>query len=77
MSGFELGVLCWLSVVTVLALRKKGSKGDKGDDAYFSYVTTYQIKDASLELLDDSEYMKKVIQTVNSFQLGSGEKVGE
>jgi hypothetical protein len=77
MSGFELGVLCWLFIVTILVIRKKGSKGDKGDSAYSSYVSTYQIKDASLELLDDSEYMKKVIQTVNSFQLGSGEKVGE
>ena len=78
MSNFEWLVIGWLCVLTVwLFFFKKGRKGDTGDfNQYEHKLSEWDIRDPSLELLEDSEYITKLIQKINSLQLSSGANIG-
>lgn len=80
MSNFEWLVIGWLCALTVwLFFFKKGRKGDKGDRGSFDYYnfSSWILKDPSLELLEDSEYITKLIQKINSLQISSGASIGK
>lgn len=80
MSNFEWLVIGWLCVLTVwLFFFKKGKEGEKGDTGSFGHSTldVWAIEDASLELLDDSKYIAKMIKKINSLQISSGSTVGK
>ena len=77
MSNFEWLVIGWLCVLTVwLFFFKQGPKGDKGGFDYYEHsLSEWDIRDPSIGLLDDSEYITKLIQKINSLQLSSGTNI--
>lgn len=81
--NFELLILGWLLALTVwLVFAKRGPQGARGVDGtngdwdnYNNRIKSWDINDASLEMLDSSKYMTKLIQNINSYQLHSGNKL--
>lgn len=72
MTIFEWVILGWAAGLTIwMFYFKKGPKGDSGYDN-FSSITTLDIKDASLEMINESDYMTKLIKAINSYQLHGG-----
>lgn len=72
MSIFEWVIVVWLVMLTIwLVYFKRGPKGKKGEPYSINYsdIVAWQIRDASIELVDDAEYMSKLIQRINSLQL--------
>jgi len=55
----------------------RGPKGDKGEIGAFLIPGEWEIKPVLLELLDDPEYITKLIKKINSLQISKGDKINE
>lgn len=82
MTIFELVIVTWLVLLTMwLMIVKRGPRGKQGEGirqiGYREQIYGFQIRPASLELLDDAEYLRELIQRINSMQLQSGQRIDD
>ena len=83
MTTFELIIVCWLIGLTfgvmVFKRGRRGKEGKEGEKGSFNQydISSWAIQRASIELLDEPEYITKLIQKLNALQLSSGDKVGK
>lgn len=80
MSNFEWVIIGWLCMLTIrLFFFKKGEKGEKGDTGSFNNYShelpEWLFKEPCVKLLDDSEYITKLIKKINSLQIKGGKGV--
>ena len=82
----EILIIIWLIVLTVLVpfykrgiQGRQGERGPTGGSDYTRYerdsISHYDVQEIALKMVDDPEYMTKLIAKLNSYQLTKGNEV--
>ena len=75
---YDILLITWLSVLTLYVLiTRKGIEGEKGERGDSMEPSEWEIRPVLTEMLDDAEYIAKLIKKLNSLQLSSGTKVNK
>jgi hypothetical protein len=75
--------LLWMAGLTIyVVIMKQGPRGPQGEkgnagSSRYGCLSTYEVKSPVMELIDDAEYITKLIQRINAYQLHPGNKVDE
>jgi len=78
MEYIDWFIAAWLIIISVWIMffpMKEGRQGERGEQGRTGYANSWEMEKAMLECLDNAEYMNKLIQKINSYQLHGGEKI--